>query len=478
MGNIERNLDGNIRHIKELFNNTSDLVVKKFKLGIDGKKEYTAMIYIDGIIDSDIIQDFVVKPLLNTKTSEEKQIINYVTEVIESTNINMCTKYNEITDALVNGKTTILFENHDTGIIIDAPMWQERSIEEAQGERVIQGPIIGLTEKLKTNINILRSFIKSPNLCVENKEVGVISKTQISVVYLHGVVDKGILEKVQTRIRNLSVKYILEGRIIDDVIEGKKNLFNLNKSTERPDVLASALYEGRVGVIVDGTPLAIITPNLFIDSFQTPDDYYFKAGRFSTRLIRLFCFFLSVYLPSIYLTLEKFHQDEFSKKVVKSLFSDGEILPAFWEMTFLLFLLKILTDASFRIPKSAIILVSLVATIVIGETAVTAKLIHPASLITIGITFLSSFLVVFRGLGNAMATLRFLFLIISLHWGFAGLIVGTTILIIYMINLKSAGVPYLSPFIPFRYQELKDTFYRGDLKSLTNSKHTYPDNNS
>ncbi|MBD7939174.1 spore germination protein [Cytobacillus sp. Sa5YUA1] len=477
MENIERNLDDNIRHIKEVFNNTSDLVVKKFKLGIE-KKEYAAMIYIDGIVDSDAIQDFVVKPLLNKKTSEKEQIINYITEVIESTNINMCTKYNEITDAIVNGKTTILFENHDTGIIIDAPMWQERSLEEAQGERVPQGPIIGLTEKLKTNINMLRSIIKSPNLCVENKEIGVISKTQISVVYMNGIVDKGILEKVRTRIGNLSVKYILEARVIDDLIEGKKNLFNLNKSTERPDVLASALYEGRVGVIVDGTPLAIITPTLFIDSFQTPDDYYFKTGRFTTRLIRLFGFFLSVFLPAIYLTLEKFHQDEFSKKVVKSLFSDGEILPAFWEMIFLMFLLKILTDASFRIPKSAIILISLVATIVIGETAVTAKIIHPASLITIGITFLSSFLIVYRGLSNAIATLRFLFLIIALYWGFTGLIVGTTILILYMVNLKSAGVPYLSPLIPFRYRELKDTFYRGDLQSLINSKHTYPDNNS
>ncbi|MEC1157141.1 spore germination protein [Cytobacillus horneckiae] len=477
MENIDRNLDDNIQYIKGIFNNTSDLVVRKFKVGNE-KKEYAAMIYIDGIIDSDIIQDFVVKPLLNTKTSEKKQIINSISEVIESTNVDMCTKRNEITDAIVNGKTTILFENHDTGIIIDAPMWRERSLEEAQGERVTQGPIIGLTEKLKTNINILRSIIKSPNLCVENKEIGVISKTQISVVYMNGIVDKGILEKVQTRISNLSVKYIVEAHIIDEVIEEKKSIFSLNKSTERPDVLASALYEGKVGVIVDGTPFAIITPTLFIDSFQTPDDYYLKTGRFTTRLIRFFCFFLSIYLPAIYITLEKFHQDEFSKKVVKSLFSDGELLPAFWEMCFLMFVIRVLTDASFRIPKSAIILVSLVATIVIGETAVTAKLIHPASLVTIGITFLASYVIVYRGLGNSMETLRFLFLLISLFFGFNGLIVGTTILILYMINLKSAGVPYLSPLIPFRYEELKDTFYRGDLQSLINSKHSYPDSKS
>ncbi|WP_404450483.1 spore germination protein [Sutcliffiella horikoshii] len=119
----------------------------------------------------------------------------------------------------------------------------------------------------------------------------------------------------------------------------------------------------------------MITPSLFIEAFPTPDDYYFKAGRLTTRTIRFFGFFLSVFLPAIYVTLAKSHQNEYSEKIVKSLFSDGELLPPFWEMAFLMFLLKILTDASFRIPKGAIILLSLVATIVIGETAVTANLI-------------------------------------------------------------------------------------------------------
>lgn len=475
MDNIQKKLNHNIQHIQHLFNQTSDLVVRKLKFGFE-QSEHAAIIYIDGIIDSEVIQDFVIKPLLHfTKTSEKSDIINLV-NVIESINVQMGTKFQELTDAIVNGKTVIIFEGHDTGIIVDTPSWNERSLEEAPGERVPQGPVIGLTEKLKTNINILRSIIKSPKLCVKSKEIGLISKTQVSIIYINDIVDKDILEKVLSRISNLSVKYVLESRIIDEVIEGRKNIFTLNKTTERPDVLASALYEGKVGVIVDGTPLAIITPSFFIDTFQTPDDYYIKAGRFTTRFMRFISFFLSIYLPAIYVTLEKFHQDEYSDKIVKSLFSDDELLPSFWEMFFLMFLLKLLIDASFRIPKSAIILVSLVATIVIGETAVTAKIIHPASLITIGITFLASFLIVNRGLGDAMGTLRFLFLIIANFFGFTGLIVGTTMLILYMTNLKSAGVPYLSPLIPFRINELKDTLYRGNLQTLINSKHSYPDN--
>ncbi|MGM7723668.1 spore germination protein [Metabacillus sp. Hm71] len=477
MDHIEKNLENNIQHINNLFHQTSDLVVRKLKFGME-KSEHAAIIYIDGIIDSEILQVFVIKPLLNfTKTSEKNNIINLVNEVIVSPNVQTVTTFQEITDAIVNGKSAILFEGHDIGMIVETAKWNERSIEEALGERTPKGPVIGLTEKLKTNINILRSMIKSPKLCIENKEIGLISKTQISVIYMNGIVDKGVLEKVQSRLSNLSVNYIIEDRIIEEVIEGQKSIFNLNKTTERPDVLASALYEGKVGIIVDGSPFAIITPSLFIDAFQTPDDYYLKAGRVTTRFIRFIGFILSVYLPAIYVTLENFHQNKYSQKVVKSFFSDGELLPAFWEMMFLLFLLKILIDATFRIPKSSIILLSLVAAIVIGETAVTAKIIHPAGLITIGITFLTSFVIIYRGLADAMATMRFLFLLIANFFGFTGLIAGTTILILYMTNLKSAGVPYLSPLIPFRYEELKDTLYRGDLKSLLNSKHSYPDNN-
>ncbi|MBM7584485.1 spore germination protein KA [Bacillus pakistanensis] len=477
MDNIGKKLEGNIQHIKNLFQQTSDLVVRKVKFGIE-KSEHAAIIYIDGIIDSDIMQDFVIKPILNSKESPEKNgIINLISEVIESANVKTGTTFQEITDALVNGKTAILFEENDIGIIVDTAKWNERSLEEAIGERAPKGPVIGLTEKLKTNINILRSFIKSPKLYIENKEVGLISKTQLSVIYLDGIVDKGVLEKVQSRLNKLSVKYILGSRIIEEVIEGQKSIFPLIKTTERPDVLASSLYEGKVGIIVDGTPFVIITPSLFIDSFQTPDDYYFKAGRFTNRFIRFFGFFLSVYLPAIYVTLEKFHQDEYSKKVVKSFFTDGELLTAFWEMVILIFLLRIFLDTTFRIPKSSIIILSLVAAVVIGETAVTAKIIHPAGLITIGITFLTSFLTIYRGLADVTTTMRFLFLLVANFFGFTGLIVGTTLLILYMTNLKSVGVPYLSPLIPFRYEELKDTLYRGDLKSLLNSKHSYPDDN-
>jgi spore germination protein KA len=179
-----------------------------------------------------------------------------------------------------------------------------------------------------------------------------------------------------------------------------------------------------------------------------------------------------VYLPAVYIALANFHKDDLPNKISKAIISDDELLPTFWEIAILLFLVRILVDVSFRLPQSAVILVSLIGTIVIGETAVTAKLIHPVSLIVIGITALSSFLGANRGLVEPDSTLRILFITAN-FFGFNGIIIGTTILILYMVSLKSVCVPYLSPIIPFKMQELKDTFYREDLQKLTNSKHSY-----
>lgn len=309
-------------------------------------------------------------------------------------------------------------------------------------------------------------------------EFGSISKTAVSILFIEGIVDKGILMEVRKRLKSLKIKYLLNSKVVEYVLEGKpRTFFNLARTTGRIDGVASSLYEGRVAIIVDGFPYTIIVPTLFMDLFQAPDEYHEKSGRFTNRMIRMICFILAVYLPAIYITIANFHKKELPNKISEALISKDELLSTFWEMVILLFLLKILLDASFRIPKSAVILLSLIGTIVIGETAVTAKLIHPVSLIIVGITAISSYLLANRGMFAAENTLRPIFLIIANFFGFNGIIIALTIQIIYMVSLKSIGVPYLSPLIPFRIQELKDTIFRGDLQTIINSKHSYTEDN-
>ncbi|ART76908.1 spore gernimation protein GerA [Sutcliffiella horikoshii] len=481
MLNIEKCLEENIRNIQNSFHHTSDLKVRNLKVGYKGSAEM-AVVYLDGIIDLDLIQEHVVKPLLETfKTVCMKELLidKIMGRIIESADVKTTTKYKELTDAIVQGSAVLLINEYQQGIIIPSPKWAERSIEATVGERSARGPQIGLTEKMKTNINLIRSSIKTLDFCVDTIELGSISPTSVSILYIEGIVDKGILKKVKKRINSLRIKYVLSERVVEDVLEGKpRSIFPRIRHSERIDGVVSSLFEGRVAVIVDGYPFAIIAPALFVEFLQAPDEYHIPLGRFTSRTMRLFAFLMGVYLPAVYIALANFHKDDLPKKISEAIISKDELLPTFWEIIILIFLIRILVDVSFRLPQTAVILVSLIGTIVIGETAVTAKLIHPVSLIVIGITTLSSFLGANRGLVVVDNTLRIIFLLTANFFGFTGLIIAITLQIIYMVSLKSVGVPYLSPLIPFKMQELKDTLYREDLQKLTNSKHTYTKDNN
>ncbi|MGM0877821.1 MAG: spore germination protein [Bacillota bacterium] len=477
---IHKSLEENIKHLKEAFHNTDDLSVRKLKFGLKNSLNVN-LIYLKGIVNKDSIQEYIIAPLLgSTKNiTNRTSIIDDVAEnVIRTAEVNVKDNFEDLTDAIIKGNAVILFEGINRGIIAEVAQAKERGLEQAISERSPRGGNVGLTENLNTNISLLRSMVKTQDFCIETMEVGTLSKTDVSLLYIKGVVDQGIVAEVRRIIDNLSVQYVLEARLIQEEIDGKFSIFALNEDSERPDTIIGSLFDGKVIILIDGTPYATIVPGLFLSSFQSPDEYHTKGGRLNIRLLRLGAFILSVYLPAVYVVLDKFEVDNLPKNMAKILFEGSELLPSFWSMVILIFLFTLLIDITFRIPTSTIILVSLIATTVIGETAVSAKIIHPVVLITIGITFLGHFIIANKLMTAPLNILRNLFLWVRYFFGFNGIIVGTTILIIYMVNLRPLGVPFMSPIIPFRIEELKDTVYRGKLKRLLNSKHSYPQDNN
>jgi spore germination protein KA len=240
------------------------------------------------------------------------------------------------------------------------------------------------------------------------------------------------------------------------------------------DTTTSSLLEGKVIIFVDGAPYAIIAPTLFFDFFQAADDYHMKAGRFINRFIRYVSFLASIFLPAVYVTVDKYRSETFSKKTQELLFNKEEILPTFWEMAILLILFRILVDIGVRAPRGVIILITLIATTVIGQTSVEAKLIHPVGLVLVGLSVFLSFLIIYRGQTGLVFNLRYTFLLSGYYFGFSGMLVLATLVFIYLSQLKSLGVPYLSPLMPFRPTEFRDVFIRGDLRKLHNRKHIFP----
>ncbi|MFY0758940.1 spore germination protein [Metabacillus dongyingensis] len=480
---LQEVLEKNINNIKMNFNNTSDLNIREIMF--DTKNEMMLnVVYLDGIVDTCLLQDSVILPIIeisNIKKSIIKdEFINIIAKnILTTASVKITKLYQDVLDAIIQGKTVVLFDGFLEVIIVDTTKWQERALEESSGERNPNGMVVGFSEKAKTNINVIRGIIKTEQLCVQKLTLGSKSKTDIYLLFHNDIVDKGILSEVRKRLKKVDVKYILQGRVVQEIVEDKpKTMFPLTMNSERPDVVAASIFEGRVILMVDGNPQAMIFPALFLDFLQAPDAYFTNYGRFTIRLIRLLSFFTTIFLPGIYVALDKYGKDDLPKKVYESLVSKNELLPTFWEEMVLLVLFRIVIDSTFRIPKNAVTLVALIGSIVVGETAVFAKLIHPVGLIVMGLTFITGILFGNKGLTAALNTLRYIFLIVGYYLGFSGIIIGSTFLLLYMVSLRSIGVPYLSPLIPFRFKELKDSLYRGNLETLVNSKHSYPEDNN
>lgn len=479
---LQEALEKNIINIKKNFNNTSDLNIREIKIGAK-KDRMLNVVYLDGLVDTELLQDSVILPIIETlntnKPLNNKEFINNVANSILTTaSVKITNKYQDVLDAIIQGKTILLFDGFLEVIIADTTKWLERSLEQSSGESAPNGMVMGFSEKAKTNINVLRGIMKTEQFCVQKMTLGSISKTDVYLLFLNDIVDKGILSEVRKRLEKVDVKYILQGRVVQEIVEGKQNtLFPLSMNSERPDVTAANIYEGRVVLMVDGNPQVMIFPSLFLDYLQAPEEYFSSYGRFSVRLIRLFSFLSTIFLPGLYVALDKYGIEHLPKKVYESLVSKNELLPTFWEELGLIILFRIVIDSTFRVPKNAVTLVALIGSIVVGETAVLAKLIHPVGLIIIGFTFITGILFSNKGLTATLSTLRYIFLIVAYFLGFNGIIIGSTFLLIYMVSLRSIGVPYLSPLIPFRFKELKDSLYRGNLETLVNSKHSYPEDN-
>ncbi|MGG0175828.1 spore germination protein [Gottfriedia acidiceleris] len=470
-----KNIYKNINTVKKQLYNSPELSIRFIQFNTK-RKYYGALLYMDGIVNTELIRESIIEPLLNIRHIDEDAFMSTLAlHHIRSESIEEVTSISSTIDGIIRGKTLVLVEGNESGILVDTVEWQQRPIEQSTRQRNIEGPLIAFSEQLKGNLNLLHNMIPSPTLMVEKIKIGKITKTDAAIVFLTERVDQSALKEVRNRIDSLYVDYVLETRIIEQAVAGKqKTLFPLTFTTELPDCIAAALYEGRVAILVNGTPTATIVPNLFVQYFQHPSDYYSKLPNL-TRLLTFFCFFGSTLLPGTYVSIANFHENWFSKKVTKHFFSHSDTFLPFWlEIFILLILLHILAVGSYRVSKELLILVSLIATVTIGSTAVDAKLIHPLSLIIIGTTYLANTLNTNTAMTFTINYLRYIFLFLGSLFGIWGIGVGMFAIFIHLARLRSVGVPYLAPIIPFNLKEFKDVFFRGDLQKLINSPHKYP----
>ena len=469
-----KTLSENIKNIKSALGNSTDLVVREFSFGYK-QSINAALIFIDGLTNTTIINDNIIEPLMygseilnleqplkNSKIDDIKKAILSVSDI---RNVNTL---NDIVDGFLSGDAALMIDGTNEALIISCKGWEKRAISEPTTEAVIRGPREAFTENLRTSTALLRRKIKSPALTTEMMVLGEKTKTNICIAYIRDVANQELIEEVRKRLKDINTDAILESGYIEQFIEDAPfSIFSTMAYTEKPDVVAAKLLEGRVAIIIDGTPFVLTAPMFFIESFQTSEDYYSRTYFMSMlRIVRFIAYFLTVLSPALYVAVTTFHQEFIPTSLLLTMAAarEGIPFPAVVEVGIMIMIFEILREAGVRLPRPVGQAISIVGALVVGQSAVSAGLIGEPVVIVIALTSVAIFVV--PNQADAAAVMRVIFLILAAVMGGIGITIGLLATLIHLASLKSFGYYYLSPIAPFQIRDLKDTIIRAPLWTM------------
>lgn len=454
--------------LENIFNGSFDFKIRSFE------GDTVLMAYIDGLVDKLLIAETIVEPIMQAAKEikaggpEKKKAVYLKTKLASLCNMMEFTDFNECINSILSGCTIIFVDGDATALNISQQKFEKRAITEPVSETVSRGSREGFTEALQINTTLIRRMIKDSNLVFELMTIGRITKTNVSICYLKGLANQGIIDEVRKRLKNIKTEAILESGYLEALIEDSPfSIFPTVFNSERPDSVAGKLLEGRVAIICDGTPIVLTVPNLFVDYLQYGEDYnnrwYFSI---IIRTIRLFAIFLSTMAPAYYIALLCFHQDVIPFRLVVTLAAAQQSvpLPPFIEMLVLTILFEVIKESGLRISRSIGQAVSIVGGLIIGQAAVQAGLFSAPAVVIIAATSLSAFII--AKLDATIFIMRVTLMIAANILGILGIVLLSVGFFAYMCSLKSFGVPYLSPITPLSGKDMKDSFVRIPLWAM------------
>ncbi|MGG4242440.1 spore germination protein [Bacillus licheniformis] len=458
----------NLSMIKEMTGNSSDIVIRKLKTGA-GEKIEIAVVYVGGITDEKAIHDFLLESIMNSEELAEKEYGREVLETIAGDAVALGgvekeKRLDKVLESLMAGNTIILAEETAEAVITTTKGGEKRSIKEPENQQAFRGSREGFIEALDTNISLVRRIIKNPNLWVEKTTMGSVTKTDVAIMYINGICDPKTVKEVKKRMESIEIDSILESGYIEQFIEDTVfTTFPTVYHTERPDMVAGNLLEGRIAIFVDGTPFVLLVPAVFIQFFQSVEDYYsrFDIATF-IRFLRVLIFFISLIAPAVYVGATTFHKEMIPTELLIVIAAQREIVPfpAVVEAMIMEISFEILREAGIRLPKAIGSAVSIVGAIVIGQAAVQAGIVSPAMVIIVAITAISSFATPSFSMAISARLVRFFFILAAATTGFYGIILGLIIMFVHLCSLRSFGVPYMTPFAPFILKNWGDAIVR------------------
>ncbi len=422
-------------------------------------------VYVDSITDKETLGLQVIFPLKNANVS---QSVKKLAKTITCANVKTVTEIKEAANEVLNGSTVILIDGKAGGFAADLKKFDVRAIAEPPTELAIRGPRNGFIESIKTNLSLVRRYLKTTALKIETTEIGKYSSTTVAIMSIDGITDPSLVKKIKNKLENVKIDGIPDSSYLSKILYERKNsLFKQVGSTERPDVLIERMLEGRIGILVDGSPFALTLPYLLIEDFQTAEDYYISHYRANlVRALRVLAIFLSVFLPGLFVSAQLFHLQliplNFLLTIVNSI--KGIPLSPSLEMFFLLLIFEILNETSIRMPKYVGMALAVVGALVLGETAVNAGLVSTPAVLIMAMSGISIYTV--PELTETTSILRFIVLLIAGSVGGYGIVLIEAFLTCYLCATENYGVPYVAPYSPLILNDLQDGIYMSDVTSM------------
>ena len=445
-----------LQELKQKFNETSDLVTREFSTN-SGEK--VAIVFIDNIVDQLLLATSVIKPLQNLNNEEKADLADTaMQQIIAFSQVKEAKDITELTENLLSGFCGVIFENSQKILIVQCVKWITRLPSEPPTSAVEKGPREGFVEDIMSNLTLLRKRLKTNNLKIENLKIGKETNTEVRLIYLSDVAEPQVVKKVKEKLQAIDIDGVVDSNYLIDYLQSRKHcIFKQIGSTEKPDVVTAKILEGRVAILVDGSPIALTVPYILLEDLQASSDYYSNTGRATfLRFLRLFAALVAITLPGIYVALLCYHIKAIPIKLLITILNSVQGIPLtpLLEVLFIIFLFEILYEASLRMPRYMGLALSVVGALILGDTAVQAGLISSPAVLIVAITGVMSYTIPEQS--NQISFLRLIFTILGGLLGIFGIIVGVVFLIGYLVNLDSYGAPYLAPFAPYIKADQQD----------------------
>jgi len=463
---LSKDLTKNIEMMRQIFKNDDTVIFRQFKNQSNPSIQCYA-VFIDGMTDTYIINEHIVKPITESEIMSPNDI---EPKIIWGNEVTKSSKIDELVKALLYGDTLIFIDKIDEVIIMNSKGFEVRSITEPDDERVLRGPREGFTESIMVNLSLIRRKIQTSDLKFSYQTFGTRTNTKACICYLDSLVDKRILKDLENRLQQIEQSrdgYLNDHYIEELIRDSPYSIFKTTGSTEKPDVVAAKLLEGRIALVMDGTPIVLTVPYLFIENFQSADDYYTSFYYASVgRLMRLASFIFTVSISAIYVSLVAFHKEMIPTPFLLSIASAtrGVPFPDIVEIFILTGMFEVLREAGVRMPNKVGQALSIVGALVIGQSAVEAKIISAPMVIVVAISGITGLMV--PRLAGAVIVLRLIALMSAAFLGLFGYFFFLIGLTIYLVQLQSFGVSQTSGFLSSHLQGLKDIYIRAPQKFL------------